>query len=278
MNQSRRTYLKGTAISALIGTGEFGGLSRSAAAQSADDRATLRVTVWNENIYEQEDEEIAEIYPNGMHGAIAEGLEAEDRTVRTATLREPEHGLTEEVLAETDVLVWWSHAANDEVADDIAERVVDHVHEGMGFIPVHAGKNSKPFERLMGTTRNIKYRHSGETQRIWVADPGHSITDGINESFEVPSTEMYGEPYDIPEPERTVFISWFEGGEVFRSGLCYRRGRGRIFAFSPGHEEYPIFFQDEVRAVLDNAVDWAAPTEGATNVVWDEVEPREPLD
>ena len=235
---------------------------------------TVQVTVWNENVHERREPAIADVYPDGIHGAIAAGLEVDGYEVQTATLQEPEHGLTEDVLAETDVLVWWSHCANDDVSYDVAERVVNRVYEGMGFIPVHSGKNSKPFKRLMGTTCNIKYRHGGETERIWVADPGHPIADGLNESFEVPSTEMYGEPYDVPEPDRTVFISWFEGGEVFRSGVCYRRGRGRIFAFRPGHEEYPIFYQDEVRRVLDNAVAWAAPNEGS-DVVWGEVDPAE---
>ena len=240
---------------------------------------STRVTVWNENVHEREEEEIAERYPDGIHGAIAEGLrdEGEGYEVRTATLDEPEHGLTEDVLDRTDVLVWWSHAANDEVADEIADRVVDHVHRGMGFVPLHSGKNSKPFKRLMGTTCAIKYRHGGETERIWAVDPSHPITDGLNEHFEVPRTEMYGEPFDVPEPDRLVFVSWFEGGEVFRSGCCYHRGRGRIFAFRPGHEEYPIFYQDEIRRVIANAVEWAAPTEGAA-VTHGEVEPIEPLD
>ena len=237
----------------------------------------VTVTVWNENVHEREDDDVRELYPDGIHGAIAEGLESPGREIRTATLQEPSHGLPEDVLAETDVLIWWSHCANDDVSDDVASRVVDRVHEGMGFIPVHSGKNSKPFTRLMGTTCNIKYRHGGEKERIWVADPGHPIADGLEESFEIPSTEMYGEPYDVPEPDRTVFISWFEGGEVFRSGLCYRRGRGRIFAFRPGHEIYPIFYQDEVQQVLSNAVDWAAPTTGA-EAVWKEVDPIESLE
>ncbi|WP_226042600.1 ThuA domain-containing protein [Natrinema sp. DC36] len=238
---------------------------------------TLQVTVWNENVHEREEPEIGELYPDGIHGAIAEAIEEDGHDVRTATLGEPEHGLTEAVLANTDVLVWWSHCANDEVDDEVASRVVDRVHEGMGFVPLHSGKNSKPFTRLMGTTCNIKYRHGGETERVWAADPGHPIADGLEESFEIPATEMYGEPYDVPEPDRTVFISWFEGGEVFRSGVCYRRGRGRIFAFRPGHEEYPIFYQDEVRTVVRNAVEWAAPVEGA-DAVYGEVEPIESID
>jgi trehalose utilization protein len=237
----------------------------------------LRVTVWNEHVHEREQPAVAARYPDGIHGAVADALSGEGRDVRTATLGDPEHGLTDDVLAETDVLVWWSHCANDRVRDDVADRVVDHVHGGMGFVPLHSAKNSKPFRRLMGTTCNIKFRHAGETERVWAADPGHPITAGLPESFAIPETEMYGEPYDVPEPDRTVFISWFEGGEVFRSGLCYRRGRGRIFAFRPGHEEYPIYYQDEVRQVLRNAVEWAAPT-GGSDAVWGAVEPNEPID
>jgi len=233
-----------------------------------------RVTVWNENVHEREEPAVAERYPTGIHGTIAAHLEGPDREVRTATLQEPEHGLDEATLDATDVLVWWSHCANDEVTDAVTERVVDRVHEGMGFIPLHSGKNSKPFTRLMGTTCNIKYRHGGERERVWVADPGHPIADGLDEQFVIPATETYGEPYDIPEPDRTVFISWFEGGDVFRSGVCYRRGRGRIFAFRPGHEEYPIFHQDEVKRVIDNAVEWATPTEGAS-ARWGKTDPLE---
>ena len=235
----------------------------------------IQVTVWNENVHEREEPSVAERYPDGIHGAVADAVAGDGREVRTATLDQPDHGLDEGTLADTDVLVWWSHCANDEVRDGVADRVVDRVHEGMGFVPLHSGKNSKPFVRLMGTTCNIKYRHGGERERIWVADPGHPIADGLDEQFEIPRTETYGEPYDVPEPDRTVLISWFEGGEVFRSGVCYRRGRGRIFAFRPGHEEYPIFHQEEVRRVIDNAVAWAAPTQGAS-VRYGETDALEP--
>ncbi|MDS0300617.1 ThuA domain-containing protein [Halogeometricum sp. S1BR25-6] len=238
---------------------------------------SIRVTVWNENVHEREEPDVADRYPNGIHGAVAEHLDAEGYDAGTATLGDPEHGLDEETLADTDVLVWWSHCANDEVRDDVADRVVDRVHEGMGFVPLHSGKNSKPFTRLMGTTCNIKYRHGGERERVWVVDPGHPIADGLDEQFVIPETETYGEPYDIPEPDRTVLVSWFEGGEVFRSGVCYRRGRGRIFAFRPGHEEYPIFHQAEVKRVIANAVEWAAPNEGAS-ARWGETDPLEAVD
>jgi len=238
---------------------------------------TISVTVWNENIHEREDPEVADRYPEGIHGTITNQLRKDGHETRTATFHEDELGLTNDVLEETDVLVWWSHHSNDEFKDSVADRVVDRIHDGMGFIPLHSGKNSKPFKRLMGTTCNIKTRHGGETERLWVADPGHPIADGLDESFEIPATEMYGEPYDIPEPDRTVFISWFEGGEVFRSGICYRRGRGRIFAFRPGHEKYPIYFQSEVRTIISNAVQWAKPTKGA-NAVYRNVDPIESID
>ncbi|WP_330633523.1 ThuA domain-containing protein [Halocatena halophila] len=225
---------------------------------------TVQVTVWNEHVHERENESVRERYPDGIHGAIAAGLRTDGYAVETRTLDEPDCGLDPTTIEETDVLVWWSHCANDAVDDDAADRVVETVHDGMGFIPLHSGKNSKPFVRLMGTSCSIKYRHGGERERVWVADPGHPIADGLDEQFVVPATEMYGEPYDVPEPDRTVFISWFEGGEVFRSGLCYRRGSGRIFAFRPGHEAYPIYHQPEIKRVLSNAVAWAKPTSGAS--------------
>jgi len=237
---------------------------------------TLRVTVFDEGVQKRRGE-IDDVYPDGIDGTLAELFRDAGHEVRTATLTDPQHGLDEETIEWTDVLVWWSHIANDELDDAVADRVVEAVQDGMGFLALHSGKNSKPFRRLMGTSCGIKYRVAGERERVWVVDPGHPIADGLPEHFEIPETEMYGEPYDVPEPDRTVFVSWFEGGEVFRSGLCYRRGRGRIFAFRPGHESYPIFHQDEVRQVIRNAVEWAAPTEGS-EVMYGEAEPIEPLE
>ena len=223
-----------------------------------------KVLIWNEYVHERENPEIAPIYDAGIHTFLAERLDADRFAIDTATLQDDEQGLSEERLANTDVLVWWSHAANDEVRDSVASRVVERVLDGMGFIALHAAKNSKPFARLMGTSRRIKYRHAAERERLWVVDSGHPIANGLDEYFEIPETEMYGEPYDIPEPDRTVLISWFPGGEVFRSGVCYRRGRGRVFAFRPGHEEYPVYDQSSVISVINNAIAWARPTTGAT--------------
>jgi len=225
--------------------------------------AKIRVTVWNEYRHEKDNEAIGKLYPEGMHGAIAKALSAQpDMEVRTATLDEPEHGLTQEVLNSTDVLTWWGHVAHAEVKDEIVERVKERVLAGMGLIVLHSGHFSKIFRSLMGTTCNLKWREAGEKERLWCVSQGHPIAAGIGEYIEIPHTEMYGELFDIPEPDELVFISWFEGGEVFRSGCCYHRGSGRIFYFRPGHETYPIFYQQEVLQVIANAVRWARPTNG----------------
>jgi len=220
-----------------------------------------RVTVWNEYRVEKSDEEAREVYPDGIHGAIADFLEDEGFDVQTATIDEPEHGLTEDVLETTDVLVWWGHEAHDEVEDEVVERVRERVLSGMGLLVLHSGHFSKIFKRLMGTTCDLSWRNEGETERLWTVEPGHPIAEGVPESIEVPEAEMYGERFDVPAPDALVFTSWFEGGEVFRSGCCYRRGAGRIFYFRPGHETYPIYRQPEVQTVVTNAVEWTANTD-----------------
>lgn len=184
--------------------------------------------------------------------------------VATATLDEPEHGLTDERLDNTDVLIWWGHMAHDEVQDEIADKVRDRVLQGMGLIVLHSGHGSKVFERLLGTkTGALKWRDDGEKERVWVIEHGHPIADGLGEYIEISKEEMYGERFEIPSPDELVFISWFEGGEVFRSGCCYRRGKGKLFYFRPGHETFPVYHQPEVQLVIKNAVHWAAPTQGA---------------
>ncbi|WP_199620552.1 ThuA domain-containing protein [Paenibacillus alkalitolerans] len=223
---------------------------------------TVRVTVWNENLHEKKNPKVAEIYPNGIHGAIADGLQGEGVSVRTATLEQPEHGLTEAVLNDTDVLIWWGHIGHGDVNDEIVNRVHKRVLEGMGLIVLHSGHFSKIFKKLMGTTCDLKWREADDKERLWVVDPSHPIAEGLGEYFELPAEEMYGEHFDIPAPEELVFVSWFEGGEVFRSGCTFRRGQGKIFYFRPGHETYPTYFNQDVRKVIGNAVRWAAPVHG----------------
>ncbi|MFY0760495.1 ThuA domain-containing protein [Metabacillus dongyingensis] len=220
----------------------------------------MKITVWNENRHEQKNPTVAEIYPEGIHGAIANFLKENGFDAATATLDQPEHGLTEEVLSETDVLFWWGHLAHDEVTDEIVERVQKRVLEGMGLVVLHSGHFSKIFKKLMGTSCDLKWREADDKERLWVVDPSHPITEGIGEYIEIEKEEMYGEHFDIPAPDQLVFVSWFEGGEVFRSGCTYQRGNGKIFYFRPGHETYPTYHNKEIQKVLVNAAKWAAPT------------------
>jgi len=222
-----------------------------------------RVTIWNEFRHEKKDAEVARIYPQGIHEAIAGHLRSQGLAVRTATLDEPDHGLGETVLSQTDVLIWWGHMAHNEVRDDIVERVHRRiVEDGMGLIVLHSGHVSKIFKKLMGTGCMLRWREAGEKERLWVIEPGHPIAAGLPPYFEIPHTEMYGERFDIPAPDTVVLISWFEGGEVFRSGCCFYRGAGKVFYFRPGHETFPIYYQPEVLQVITNAVHWAAPVNG----------------
>jgi trehalose utilization protein len=221
-----------------------------------------RVTVWNEYRQEKSDPPVRAIYPDGIHAAIGEGLRDAGFDVTSATFDEPEHGLTDAVLASTDVLTWWGHVAHAEVDDAVVDRVQRRVLDGMGLIVLHAGHHSKIFRRLMGTSCDLKWREAGERERIWVIDPAHPIADGLGESFVIEQEEMYGERFDIPAPDELVLLSWFQGGEVFRSGCCFHRGRGRVFYFRPGHETHPTYFNPDVRRVIANAVHWAAQPAG----------------
>lgn len=218
----------------------------------------IRVVVWGENVHEQTNKIVSDLYPNGMHGCIADALNT-DATIHaeTATLQQPEHGLPQDRLAETDVLIWWGHAAHGDVSDDVVERVADQVNAGMGLIVLHSGHFAKIFKRLMGTPCNLTWREAGERERLWVTARNHPIVAGLPDHFELENEEMYGEPFGIPEPLETVMISWFQGGEVFRSGVTYKRGAGNVFYFRPGHETYPTYHDANVQRVISNAVHWA---------------------
>lgn len=237
----------------------------------------VRVTVWNEFRHERKNEKVKQIYPNGIHRAIGDYLAQQGLDVATATQDEPEHGLTDEVLERTDVLVWWSHIAGKEVQDEIVEKVHDRILKGMGFIVLHSGTQSKIFKKLMGTSCAIKWREADEKERIWVVQPNHPITQGIGEYIEIAEEEMYGEFFDVPVPDEVVFVSWFEGGEVFRSGITYTRGKGKIFVFRPGHETSPTYHHPDVLKVICNSVHWAAPDRDTTTPVFGNVKPLETL-
>jgi trehalose utilization protein len=232
----------------------------------------IRVTVWNENIHEQKNESVQKVYPDGIHEAIAAGLRedlGDAVAVGAATLEQPEHGLTESVLAETDVLLWWGHLAHHMVENEIVRRVQQRVLDGMGLVVLHSAHLSKIFQRMMGTRCTLRWREADDREVVWTVSPTHEIASGVSPAIVLERHEMYGEFFDVPPPDELVFISNFSGGEVFRSGCCWRRGKGRVFYFSPGHETYPIYHHPEIRKVLANAVRWAHQPE-ASRIVTDE--------
>lgn len=219
----------------------------------------IRVLIFNEFKHEKTSEKVKEIYPEGIHEALKKILESEETSVKCVTLDDENCGITEEVLKETDVLLWWGHMAHHLVPDEVAKMVQNAVLSGMGAIFLHSAHHSKPFRLLMGTTCNLGWREDGDLERIWVINPGHPIVQGIDRYFELSHEETYAEPFDIPEPDELVFGGWYEGGEIFRSGVCYTRGMGKIFYFQPGHESFPTFYDENVKTIIKNAVKWAKP-------------------
>ena len=223
----------------------------------------IKVTIWNEFRHEKESENIAKIYPEGIHKEIAKGLSKNaNLEIKFATLDDEEHGLTDEVLENTDVLIWWGHRAHSEVRDEIVEKVYNKVMDGMGMVVLHSGHASKIFRKLCGTqSQNLRWRDDGEKERLWNIMPNHPIAQGIDEFFEIEREEMYGECFQIPTPDELIFLSWFAGGEVFRSGFVLNRGLGKIFYFRPGHEEFPTFKDENVIKVISNACEYTAKKE-----------------
>jgi trehalose utilization protein len=222
----------------------------------------IRVTIWNEFRHEISDKEVKELYPDGMHGALQKALQSDEIEVRTAYLDQDEnHGLSDEVLNNTDVLLWWGHMAHGEVKDSIVNKVVERVLNGMGFIPLHSAHASKPFGKLMGTSCSLLWRDAKESAHVWCVNPSHPIAAGVPLEFKLEYEEMYGEFFNIPAPDELIFITWFKGGNVFRGGCTFRRGQGKIFYFHPGHEFYPSFYNENVIKVIKNAIHWAAPAD-----------------
>jgi len=220
----------------------------------------IRVTIWNEYVHEREYEGIAKIYPKGIHGCIADFLgRQEDMTVTCATLDMENQGLSQKLLENTDVLIWWSHARQDDITDENVRLIQGHVLSGMGFIGLHSAHFSKPMKVLLGTSMTLKWRND-DSERLWCTAPYHPIAQGVDEFIDIPAEEMYGEFFDIPKPDDVVFTGWFKGGEVFRSGCTFTRGMGKIFYFQPGHEEYPIYHMPQIQKIITNAVRWAAPS------------------
>ena len=219
----------------------------------------MNVLVWNENQHEKKDENVAKIYPQGIHECLKSFLQTDDINVTTATLDDENCGITKEILDNTDVILWWGHCNHGDVPDEVAQMVKDAVLSGMGAIFLHSAHHSKPFKLLMGTSCNLSWREDGDSERIWVTKPGHPILDGIDRYFDLPHEETYAEPFDIPNPDEVILISSYSGTEVFRAGCCFNRGAGKIFYFQPGHETFPTYYDKNVQTIIKNAVECVKP-------------------
>ena len=221
----------------------------------------LQVTIWNEYRHERAEEACRAIYPNGIHGCIKEFLDKQpDLEVRLAALDDPQQGLPDEVLNNTDVLMWWGHVAHHEVDDALVEKIRQRVYTGkMGLIVMHSGHHSKVFRQVVGTNGNLSWGRD-QKEIVWNLLPSHPIAAGIPDHFTL-FEELYAEPFYIPQPDATVFGSWYEDGYIFRSGVCYLRGAGRVFYFQPGHEYCRSYYDPYVQRILTNAVYWAKPAD-----------------
>jgi len=217
----------------------------------------IRVTIWHEYTHEKHSPEIAAIYPEGIHGQIKKALSYDgDLDITLAALDDPDQGLPEELLNNTDVLLWWGHMRHGDVDDGLAARIRDRVYRcGMGFIALHSAHHSKPFRTIVGCTGDLLW---GDEQKeiVWNLNPGHPIAAGIPDHFCLPIEELYAEPFAV-QPDELIFTAWFEDGYIMRNGMVFNRGAGKVFYFQPGHETCPTYHNETVQKVLINAAAWA---------------------
>jgi len=227
----------------------------------------INVVIWNEFRHEKTKEKARALYPNGLHATIKGYLDKnEDMEITLAALDDPDQGLSDERLQNTDVLVWWGHMAHDEVDSVLVKKIRDRVWEGkMGFIALHSAHMARPFCAIVGTEGVLS---CGRNQKeiMWTLMPSHEISAGIPDHFLIEEEELYAEPFHIPEPDELVFGAWFEDGHILRAGAGFRRGAGKIFYFQPGHETCPSFHNPYVLRVIENAIRWVRPCEQVSPV------------
>jgi trehalose utilization protein len=204
--------------------------------------------------------EPAGVYPEGINGAIAKYLRTlPNLEVRAASINDPEQGIAKSALDSTDVLIWWAHRTHKEIDDGRALEAVRQIRErGLGFIAIHSAHYAKIFKMILDSACDLGgWRVGGKPESLKCVAPTHPIAQGVGD-FTIPHTEMYNEPFKVPPPEATIFLSTWEGGEEFRSCNTWTAGRGRVVYFRPGHETYPIYFQEKPLRVIANAVLWCA--------------------
>ena len=307
---TRRDFL---AASAAIVAGP--GLLASAEAKAA---APIRVVVWDERQPSQK-----QAYGGFLGDRIADHFRSEPGfSAKSVGMDDPEHGITTGLLEDAQVLIWWGHARQKEIAPEVGRRIVQRIKAGtLGLIALHSAHWSTPFIAAMderarldalkawgspgekveveaippanryavprrgdrvtpysmarkfpgGPTRVElhlpicvfpSYRNDGKPSYSKVISPGHPIAEGIPATFELPQTEMYDEPFHVPDPDHVLFEERWQGGEWFRSGMVWDLGHGKVFYYRPGHETFPVYKEHVPLKILVNAARWMAGSMG----------------
>ncbi len=267
----------------------------------------IKVLVWDERQPRQ-----AEAYDNFLGNEIAKRLGSlEGLDVSSVGQDDPGHGLGS--LVDQDVLLWWGHVRQGEVADQVGQRIVERVRSGqLALVALHSAHWSVPFmEAMYSRTRDDARRRfpdpktkiefvpppgrfpptydsivtpayyallsrgavsqvrvdlpncvfpgvnaHGRPSQVTVTMPDHPIMGGLPAQFEIPASEMYDEPFHVPEPDIVLFREDWQGGGRFRGGMLWNLGMGKVFYFRPGHETFPVFKDSNVMRILENAVRW----------------------
>jgi trehalose utilization protein len=214
----------------------------------------VRVLLWSEQT------EPRDVYPTGISGALADHLnQHKEFEAKTAKLDDPDAGVGEAALAETDVLVWFGHKKHGAVPDDAVERVVKHIRErGMGFVGLHSTHFAKPLKKALNDTGAwSSYKNFGQPEQMWVVLPKHPIAKGLKD-FTIPKEEIYTEPFEVPEPEAVIVEGTWPSGHRNRECMVWTLDKGRFVYIRAGHEDYPIYFMPEMQTLVRNGVLWAA--------------------
>lgn len=216
---------------------------------------SVNALVWSEGT-EPED-----VYPDGIRAVIADALKADGIDTRTRSIEDKQQGVIDADLAWADVLLWWGHLKHDEITDETVDRIEDAVREdGLGFISLHSSHYARPFKRLVDASGDLgEYRFDDdESESVGVVAADHPIAEGVDD-FTIPEAEMFGDPFDVPEPETVVLHSMYSNGdEEMDSGITFQFGEGRGFYLRSGHEEFEIYYMNEIQQILVNATRWAA--------------------
>ncbi|MEZ5042821.1 MAG: alpha/beta hydrolase fold domain-containing protein [Saprospiraceae bacterium] len=274
----------------------------------------IKVVVWDERQKKQQ-----KAYPDFMGNHIADYLKKNDLLrVYSVGLDDPEQGLSDEVLENCEVMIWWGHVRHPEISVATSKKLIERVKAGtLEMIFLHSAHWANPFVEAMNevTRQRVEakyatleaqvtiefvtppdslrfrvpklgemvkpaiyerkfpdgqlkvkvdmptcifpfYRADGKPSTVITLQPKHPIAKGIPSQFTIPATEMYDEPFHVPDPDEVIFEERWETGEWFRSGSLWNVGKGKVFYFRPGHETYKVYYEVMPLKIIENTVLW----------------------